>query len=367
MKYKVNLLTVKETLNAQAINLPLFLNRSLLKEMGINLTFFFTFQNKCYDCDVLILNSKYFISHRWKGGRSELFYFLEKCREHVGRLLWFDTTDSTGACQFEVLPYVDGYYKGQVLKNREDYLRKYYGYRIYTDFYHQHYGVEDVEINYKMEPPEKRYLYKIGISWNSSLGDYNMYLRYLYKLRQLSTLFYFRTVKFTSPQKERPVNISCRINKKYHRRTIAFHRERLSELLMGHFGVSTEKVSPRRYFGELKSTKIGISPFGNGEIAYRDFEIIINGAALFKPDMSHMETWPDLYREDETCIFFKWDLSDLVEKVDIALKRKFYMSLAENAQAVYKKYLFTHEGHQEFAYRVKNIVERVLDTSIKER
>jgi len=80
-----------------------------------------------------------------------------------------------------------------------------------------------------------------------------------------------------------------------------------------------------------------------------------------------METWPDLYREDETCIFFKWDLSDLVEKVDIALKRKFYMSLAENAQAVYKKYLFTHEGHQEFAYRVKNIVERVLDTSIKER
>ena len=58
-----------------------------------------------------------------------------------------------------------------------------------------------------------------------------------------------------------------------------------------------------------------ISPFGWGEIAYRDFEIFISGAALLKPSMSHMKTWPDIYVEGETFVSYSWDLSDIDEKL----------------------------------------------------
>ena len=31
-----------------------------------------------------------------------------------------------------------------------------------------------------------------------------------------------------------------------------------------------------------------MSPFGFGEICYRDFEAMLNGACLIKPDVSHL-------------------------------------------------------------------------------
>ena len=38
------------------------------------------------------------------------------------KLIYFETTDSTGMIQAEILDYVDEYWKFQVLKNKNDYL-----------------------------------------------------------------------------------------------------------------------------------------------------------------------------------------------------------------------------------------------------
>jgi hypothetical protein len=62
-----------------------------------------------------------------------------------------------------------------------------------------------------------------------------------------------------------------------------------------------------------------LSPFGWGEVCFRDFEAIISGALLLKPDMSHLRTWPDVYVPNETYIPLAWDGQDLRDKVDYYL------------------------------------------------
>ena len=67
----------------------------------------------------------------------------------------------------------------------------------------------------------------------------------------------------------------------------------------------------KREFTKETFTAYGLlSPFGWGEICYRDFEAAIGGSMLIKPDMSHLSTWPNIYASD-MYKSLKWDFSDL--------------------------------------------------------
>lgn len=78
-------------------------------------------------------------------------------------------------------------------------------------------------------------------------------------------------------------------------------------------------ISSRAFMSELRRSKICFSPFGYGEIAWRDIEAIAAGAVLLKPDMSHLRTAPDLFRDDESYVACRWDFSDLPEVVGALL------------------------------------------------
>lgn len=77
-----------------------------------------------------------------------------------------------------------------------------------------------------------------------------------------------------------------------------------------------DRVPPRQYAEEMLSTKICVSPFGYGEICWRDFEAIAYGCLLFKPDMGHVQAKPDIYKAHETYVPVAWDFGDLREKVE---------------------------------------------------
>jgi hypothetical protein len=70
---------------------------------------------------------------------------------------------------------------------------------------------------------------------------------------------------------------------------------------------------------ELRRAKICFSPFGYGEVCWRDIEAIVAGAVLLKPDMSHLRTEPDLYEDGVTYVSCAWDFSDVAEKVQTLL------------------------------------------------
>lgn len=73
----------------------------------------------------------------------------------------------------------------------------------------------------------------------------------------------------------------------------------------------TDRVPQDVYYREMLDAKITLSPFGFGEICWRDFESILSGSLLMKPDMRHVDTAPDLFVPGETYVPIAWDFSDL--------------------------------------------------------
>ena len=138
---------------------------------------------------------------------------------------------------------------------------------------------------------------------------------------------------------------------------MAFQRQ-LVRKIADSLGFPTAKIPRPEYLTELRSCKVAVSPFGWGEPSYKDFEVIISGAALLKPDVSHMETWPDLYVAGKTYLPFKWDCTDLEAVIDRALTGDRWRDIAQQAQALYGRFLFGLEGRELFCNRFKEIVSR---------
>jgi hypothetical protein len=82
------------------------------------------------------------------------------------------------------------------------------------------------------------------------------------------------------------------------------------------FSVAMDGSVPRRQFvAELRQSKMCLSPFGYGEVCWRDFEAMACGALVLKPDMSHVRLATDFFRPNETYVPLRWDFADLEEKV----------------------------------------------------
>ena len=356
MMSKVHILTTRYSPNSVAFNFPFIIHQRSLRENGILIRLVFKEVKDIFECDVLFINSKWFRAK----GRLETERFLEIAERNADRILWFDTTDSTGTTQFFVMPFVDGYYKAQVFRERERYLKEYYGNRIYTDFYHKVYGISDIDNSYRSISTTKKNLKKIFVSWNSALGDHGRYGLYYNNLRERMPFPFFYSGKFINEERNRKIDLSCRIGYGYGRNTLRFQRKRIAEILAGTYALDTKKLSRKKYYLEIENAKIGISPFGCGEITLRDFEIVIGGAALLKPDMSHVETWPELYVADETYVGHSWDFLDFSSKIEYLLEKDRFFEISENARNLYRKYLLPSHDEHEFVKRVSAIVKRHL-------
>ena len=70
-------------------------------------------------------------------------------------------------------------------------------------------------------------------------------------------------------------------------------------------------VHQAQFLAEMRHSKVCLSPFGYGEVCWRDYEAVLTGAVLVKPDMSHIATDPDIFVPWETYAPVAWDLSDL--------------------------------------------------------
>ncbi len=76
-----------------------------------------------------------------------------------------------------------------------------------------------------------------------------------------------------------------------------------------------ERVRPDQYAREMQESKICLSPYGYGEICWRDFEAIAYGCLLVKPDMAHVESQPDIFQPFKTYVPVAWDFRDLRDKL----------------------------------------------------
>lgn len=342
MKTRIHLL-LSETFprNELAFVYPLARYDAALSELGYEVTFLRERSPELLDCDVLVISSKFAKEQGWWSERkADMFAFFDRAREQVDRLIWADLGDSTGATHFEVLPYVDRYWKGAILKDRERYRQKLYGSRVYTDYYHLNFGICDDDpgephLNVVPEPDE---LPKIQVSWNQAFLNYS-YVGVLYDAlqRNLRLLPYMNLVRFTPPQRERSNDISYRASSQYGRNTVSYQRLQVEKRLNGI--ASPEKLGRFAFYRELRNSRIVISPFGWGEICYRDFEAIIAGATLVKPNCEHLETWPDMYLSNDTYLPFSWDFSDFhAVLASVQRSRGKMLGVARTAQERYRDF-----------------------------
>ncbi len=347
--------------NGIAFLFPLHVHRRRLADMGVRFRCFTRPADELTACDALIVDSRFY-SNRWAHDESAALDELAAHAEQVPALLYFDISDSTGWLQSQVLPFVSRYYKAQLLKDREAYLQPHYGNRIYGDYYHKEFGVEDDNPVTSRPVASDEDLAKLRVSWNSGLADYSLWGPAIMSLRQhlrVDALLSFPR-GFTEAQAPRPIALACRFGTHYSRRTIAYQRERIRQVLGRR--LATGKVSRRAYLDEMRNCRAVVSPFGFGEITLKDFEAMLCGAALVKPSMAHLETWPDLFHDGETMAAHRWDLSDLEAVIESVLgddARR--IELAGNAQSRYRHHIASEAGSQEFCQRFRAIVNDALD------
>jgi hypothetical protein len=344
--------------NGRGLLYPIVRHARQLSELGITPRFFSDARDGALsDCDTLIVDSKS-LRAEWGARKESTLTLLASLRERAGRLLFFDTTDSAGWLMGDVLPLVDGYFKGQVLKDKLSYSAPMYGRRSYTHYYHVTNGTEDLNPEGLMpQVTDKSLLRLIRVSWNSGLADYSLLgprLASLYQRLPLRQLLR-EPSGWVSPEAEREIPVTCRMGITYERATVRFQREQIRDRLHAH--LRTEKLKRRAYFQEMSRSKVVVSPFGLGEITLKDFEVFICGALLLKPDMSHLVTWPDFYKPGQTLLTHRWDLSDLEEQISMALDNpEATVAMARTAQEHYKAHVTGPEAGSRFAAHFFSIV-----------
>lgn len=113
------------------------------------------------------------------------------------------------------------------------------------------------------------------------------------------------------------------------------------------------------YIDLIKRSKIVVSPWGFGEWCYRDFEAILLGAVLLKPDTSFIKCIPNVYQNNKTYVPCSADFSDLATKIYTILEHyQDYMPMRRYAKQVMLKSWDFDKIARDFVENVRKALAR---------
>jgi hypothetical protein len=250
---------------------------------------------------------------------------VRKIRSAVGSkcIVYFDGDDDLCIQWPEILRDVDLYVKKHAFRDRKEYLKRFTGKSNLHDYVHNKHGYQFSTRDYAGDgnnttviaesgPVPADQLSKIIVGYNLA-GDQTIID--LYKNTQRLALPRSKGNDIIFRGKVREDDWTYYLRKDIEP---ALRRLEVTYQIM----MSSQRVSAEEYYHEMAGSKICISPFGFGEICWRDFEAILCRCLLIKPDMSHVETNPDIFKPYETYVPVKWDFSDLEEKCKYFLENK---------------------------------------------
>lgn len=348
---------------------PVILNKTRIESMGYRIRFlniFDLYKHKLSDVVIVDIRVKKNLVKKSNATQKEkkdiIIKFLTHIKENTKSLILFDNLDSTSIL-FYVMPYVDFYYKKQLFKDKSLYGNELFGNRLFIDYYNKKYNVGIGDYSYPKKSQNNKlniYLknkHKIGISWNILLAVNNFQ-------SNLSRISYILrgnlTLKYGNIYGDKKYIISGNFFKDYKKSIISFQRKKMHEFLSNHplaknFSIGT--VPKKKYVANMLESKFVVSPFGWGEICYRDYETFIAGATLIKPDMSHLETWPDLYMPGETFFPISWDIEKWNDEFNNILSNESRRKkIAEEGQKRFKK-IWSEKGMHYFSKRFIKLID----------
>jgi len=255
---------------------------------------------------------------------------LKKLRDKYQTIFFFNGNAGGGIIRPEVLPYVDMFFNKSLFKDKTLYQKTLHGDELFTEHYHVNHGIDDPEPRIRKTVTDMSLVSKIKVSWNMGIGDFPK-LKYrqraavlvarIFGAKYVRPFYKTKGVPDTFPENKGLFDINARWGGPK-RPTLLYHRNIILERIRNNPHFLTGKVSQNQYNREIRNCKITLSPFGWGEVCFRDFEAVLNGSLLLKPDMSHLETWPDIFIPYETYVPFDWDGTDLVEKGEYYLQNE---------------------------------------------
>lgn len=256
--------------------------------------------------DISILGDECFINRRAKSLQESIDYGLERLHEIDGRYMLYDGSDS---------PSILGSYEVFENSNAERLIKnQMYAKDVYSipsplgkEWWNMYAGRED-----KISHDVKRYDDIVLSGYN--LGYYHPhYLQFAnHEVKKEHDVF----AVYQADHKEN-YDFGIRNDLYYSR-----HRKRsLDELdkLDGTYNVVSNRLLPEDYNIALRKSKCAVSPFGMGEICFRDFETWNMGCILIKPFMDNVITYPNPYIDRETYFACNNNWDDLNEIIHVVL------------------------------------------------
>ncbi|HYF14003.1 MAG TPA: glycosyltransferase [Phycisphaerales bacterium] len=279
------------------------------------------------------------IAPHWTDSEASLIGVCEFIRRQRVRpmLVVLDTSDPTSSPHFGVLPYVDLFLKTKMLRDREQYRERYAGGHVLSDHAARVLGFDLGEWSFGTPMPME-HAAKVRPCWNFGISaDFERIRRNAKRFSVAWERRYFdvnRRLGLSSTESTR--------DSWYKAYRVAAQRA-LEPLAARHRVTGVRRIPRKLYLFELMNSKIVFSPFGWGEVCFRDYEAAAVGALLFKPSTAHVATSPNIFIDHETYVPVKWDFSDLEEKVAYYLKHPNEAErIAANAVRVLDEYY--HDG-----------------------
>lgn len=201
--------------------------------------------------------------------------------------------------------YVDYYLKKTLIRDRSRYGRETYGDTLLSDFYGRHYGIELPTVVWTAPP------------------DFLAKLRLFPNFFTAPALIHEFERDLGAPLSGRTIDLHARLAEGTTTGPYsAMRKDAVAKVaaLSGLTRTAGATVDRDAFMTEMRNSKLCFSPFGFGEICWRDFEAIAAGAVFIKQSMDHLETSPDLYLADETYAPIRWDMTDLADVVGRLLK-----------------------------------------------
>lgn len=333
---------------------PLIRWRKEFNEAGITFNFFRSHENKkLLTQDIVAIDHRYVreltVLKNIFPDKQFVIEFIEKLKSKNIQVILFDNGDAAGGRQWELIDYVDKIVKKQVFVDKKKYTENegVYSYMPFAKEYDlsekQNRSNEKKKSEYI--PCPKNQLHKIRLGWNIGMKDYRPFpFSKFYPIgtsRLLNRLYPLPS--FKNNEGDRPIDSTFRGKVKPETGVYSYQRNKVIELFKKekYPELVTGPILPKRkYLDELRNSKTCISPFGWGEVCYRDFEAVLNGALLIKPDMSHLETFPNIYKRNETYVPLRWDMTDLEETLNKVLDNyENYVPIIKNSRREYEEVL----------------------------
>jgi hypothetical protein len=323
--------------------------RKNILELDLDVKYYFNLDEiGIEDCDVLIFHDDHYRQRLpiEREDRQTAVNYLRNFFKKFSKVIWFDDSCGSGWLRSYIFPLVDTYVTDAIMKDLNYYKEQHPVGIIHRDYPKEKFGIQDPKVS--KDPLDDKDISKLEVSWNRAFKNWHFLNKPI--LDRFFDLFFEKkySIEYTPPSLVRRSKIiPYRMNYWRKKPTIEWWREQTLHYLQKVVNKTStftlnppERISRRRFYKEMKKAVVTVSPFGLGEICYRDFEAFIHGSLLFKPNMDHINTYPDLYENGVTYIAHKWDFSDFEEKLeDVLTHPDRYEDVAHEGQKRFKEAL----------------------------